>query len=165
ANNLAGSRSHATGVQGMQATTDSFGNRPLDAWPTEDQHYVGELSRPIADHCPEPLEVEVVRLRQELEERRAALSRQQGETWLQVEKVKDLQQRVAEDSRDALTCFSQLAQVVQLLESGGGRVPLKGEVDRARSLVTAARRSIRRIACGDVEGRAGEGNRSAGNSI
>ncbi|CAE8634987.1 unnamed protein product [Polarella glacialis] len=79
--------------------------------------------------------------------------------------VKDLQQRVAEDSRDAQTCFSQLAQVVQLLESGGGRVPLKGEVDRARSLVTAARRSIRRIACGDVEGRAGEGNRSAGNSI
>ncbi|CAJ1346978.1 unnamed protein product [Effrenium voratum] len=86
-------------------------------------------------------------LRQELEQRQAIIRRQQGETFLLATQVKQLEQQVTEASRDAQACSAQLAQVLQLMDSTGGRVPLKGEVDRARALVTAARRAIRRVAC------------------
>eukprot|EP00490_Sorites_sp_Unknown_P017508 CAMPEP_0114684346 /NCGR_PEP_ID=MMETSP0191-20121206/58992_1 /TAXON_ID=126664 /ORGANISM="Sorites sp." /LENGTH=378 /DNA_ID=CAMNT_0001966949 /DNA_START=81 /DNA_END=1214 /DNA_ORIENTATION=+ len=86
-------------------------------------------------------------LRKELEERQAVIRRLQGESFLLATQVKQLEQQIVDASKDAQTCSSQLAQVLQLMDSTGGRVPLKGEVDRARALVTAARRSIRRISC------------------
>lgn len=86
-------------------------------------------------------------LRKELEERQAIIRRLQGESFLLATQVKQLEQQIMEASKDAQTCSSQLAQVLQLMDSTGGRVPLKGEVDRARALVTAARRSIRRVSC------------------
>lgn len=86
-------------------------------------------------------------LRKELEERRAIILRLQGESFLLATQVKQLEQQIMEASKDAQNCSSQLAQVLQLMDSTGGRVPLKGEVDRARALVTAARRSIRRVSC------------------
>lgn len=86
-------------------------------------------------------------LRKELEERQALIRRLQGESFLLATQVKQLEQQIMDASKDAQSCSSQPAQVLQLMDSTGGRVPLKGEVDRARGLVTAARRSIRRVSC------------------
>eukprot|EP00931_Biecheleriopsis_adriatica_P054265 TRINITY_DN31913_c0_g1_i1.p1 TRINITY_DN31913_c0_g1~~TRINITY_DN31913_c0_g1_i1.p1 ORF type:complete len:562 (-),score=118.62 TRINITY_DN31913_c0_g1_i1:75-1538(-) len=110
-------------------------------------------------------EEEIQRLRQELAERQAAIIKHQGETFLLNTQVKQLEQQVWEASRDAQLCSSQLAQVLQLMDSAGGRVPLKGEVDRARTLVTASRRTIRRVACLSAEDAAPTGFRSSANSV
>eukprot|EP00439_Symbiodinium_sp_Y106_P080272 s1674_g19.t1 len=92
-------------------------------------------------------------LHQELMERQAVIRRQQGENFLLATQVKQLEQQIMDASKDAQACSSQLAQVLQLMDSTGGRVPLKGEVDRARALVTAARRTIRRVACWSTDDR------------
>lgn len=111
---------------------------------------------------------EVHTLRLALEERQAIIRRHQGESFLLHEQVKHLEQQLAESTRDAQNCFSQLAQVLQIMDGGSGRLPLKAEVDRARALVTSARRSIRRVACGPVADEKGHdainGARSVGNN-
>ncbi|CAE7289793.1 unnamed protein product [Symbiodinium microadriaticum] len=71
---------------------------------------------------------------------------QSNDTEEGLHQVKQLEQQIMDASKDVLRPH-MLAQVLQLMDSTGGRVPLKGEVDRARALVTAARRTIRRVAC------------------
>eukprot|EP00441_Pelagodinium_beii_P010173 CAMPEP_0197682774 /NCGR_PEP_ID=MMETSP1338-20131121/96972_1 /TAXON_ID=43686 ORGANISM="Pelagodinium beii, Strain RCC1491" /NCGR_SAMPLE_ID=MMETSP1338 /ASSEMBLY_ACC=CAM_ASM_000754 /LENGTH=434 /DNA_ID=CAMNT_0043264275 /DNA_START=15 /DNA_END=1315 /DNA_ORIENTATION=+ len=124
-------------------------NSVAEAWAVDPT--AEELARPSLDERHLSPEEEIERLQQELEERQAAIRRQQGATFLLTTQVKQLEQQVFEASKDAQACSSQLAQVLSLMDSAGGRVPLKGEVERARKLVTDARRTIRRIACLPVE--------------
>ncbi|CAE7943038.1 unnamed protein product [Symbiodinium sp. KB8] len=65
---------------------------------------------------------------------------QSNDTEEGLHQVKQLEQQIMDASKDVLRPH-MLAQVLQLMDSTGGRVPLKGEVDRARALVTAARRA------------------------
>jgi len=108
---------------------------------------------------------EIMRLRAALEQREAALMRHEGENYLLSAQVQQLEQQAVEASRDATQCFAQLAQTLQLLDSiGCARTPVKAEVDRARALVSGARRSLRRLAVGGGGGggTAGGGGEASG---
>lgn len=102
-------------------------------------------------------EDELLRLKMSLKQREAANLRLQGENFVLNSQVQQLQQQAMENSKDAQTCQSQLAQAQQVLDSSvQGRMPMKTDIDQARAIVASARRSLRRLAATE-RGSAGKG--------
>eukprot|EP00930_Biecheleria_cincta_P047931 TRINITY_DN33331_c0_g1_i1.p1 TRINITY_DN33331_c0_g1~~TRINITY_DN33331_c0_g1_i1.p1 ORF type:complete len:461 (+),score=114.47 TRINITY_DN33331_c0_g1_i1:114-1385(+) len=102
-------------------------------------------------------ENEVLRLKELLKQREAANLRLEGENFVLNAQVQQLQQQAMENSKDAQTCQSQLAQAQQVLDSSvQGRMPMKTDIDQVRAIVASARRSLRRLA-GTERGSTGRG--------
>jgi len=105
----------------------------------------------------QPEEVEEQRLRVALAQREAALMRRDGENFLLGAQVRQLEQRAEDVGRDVQTATAQLAQALQLLDStAGSRAPVRPEVDRAKTVIASARRTLTRLVG------AGGGHRSGG---
>lgn len=92
------------------------------------------------------IQAELAQLRIELARQKEAARQKEGENFLLNLQVQQFEQQKKLASQDAQNTLALLGQVASLLDGGGGRVPFKGEVDRARAIVQSARKGLRRLA-------------------